>query len=421
MQSASVWNEIFGPRLSSTLNDSQLEAVFSCLRSVHCDHKATVKLIWGAPGTGKTKTVSMLLVTLLRMKCRTLICAPTNIAIREVASRVVKLVKESVERDSGRDTLFFPLGEILLFGNNERLKVDAGVEEIFLDYRTKGLAECFAPLTGWRNCFASMIDFLEECVSQYHIFLENELIKQSEDMNDKKIKAKEGIKDTEGSEWAIKSFLEYLRKRFKSIAAPLRSCIFNFCTHIPRCYIKENNFQAMVALISLLDSFETLLFQGNLVSEDLEELFSHSVDRDFSQSIVDIKYLLLKGRSECYSVLRSLWSSFNELDLPSAMNKELLKNFCFTNATLIFCTASSSYKLHSVAMERLRFLVIDEAVQLKESESTIPLQLPGIKHAILIGDEWQLPAMVESNVGYCYFDILHKLSLVSFAFYPLAI
>ncbi|KAK3222798.1 hypothetical protein Dsin_009823 [Dipteronia sinensis] len=50
-------------------------------------------------------------------------------------------------------------------------------------------------------------------------------------------------------------------------------------------------------------------------------------------------------------------------------------------------------------MEPLYFLVIDEAAQLKESESTIPLKLKGIKHAILIGDECQLPAMVESSVS----------------------
>jgi superfamily I DNA and/or RNA helicase len=46
----------------------------------------------------------------------------------------------------------------------------------------------------------------------------------------------------------------------------------------------------------------------------------------------------------------------------------------------------------------LEFLVIDEAAQLKECESAIPLQLPGLRHAILIGDERQLPAMVKSEV-----------------------
>ncbi|GJV46401.1 UvrD-like helicase, ATP-binding domain, P-loop containing nucleoside triphosphate hydrolase, partial [Tanacetum coccineum] len=54
--------------------------------------------------------------------------------------------------------------------------------------------------------------------------------------------------------------------------------------------------------------------------------------------------------------------------------------------------------LNAVSMEPLNIVVIDEAAQLKEAESTIPPQLPGIKHAILIGDERQLPAVVNSNV-----------------------
>ncbi|KAK1281543.1 hypothetical protein QJS10_CPB22g01221 [Acorus calamus] len=49
-------------------------------------------------------------------------------------------------------------------------------------------------------------------------------------------------------------------------------------------------------------------------------------------------------------------------------------------------------------VEPLELLVIDEAAQLKECESLIPLQLTGIRHAILIGDVCQLPAMVKSKV-----------------------
>ncbi|KAK6281230.1 hypothetical protein POUND7_015055 [Theobroma cacao] len=50
-------------------------------------------------------------------------------------------------------------------------------------------------------------------------------------------------------------------------------------------------------------------------------------------------------------------------------------------------------------MKPLNVLVIDEAAQLKECESPIPLQLPGIAHSILVGDECQLPATVVSNVS----------------------
>jgi hypothetical protein len=169
------------------LNEPQTKAILACLHKIHCNHKSAVELIWGPPGTGKTKTISTLLFTLLRMGCRTLTCAPTNAAIREVASRTLKLVKESFERDNGIGALFFPLGDILLFGNKEWLQLGSDIEEIHLDYRIKRLTECLGPLTGWRHCFASMIDLLEDCVSQYNIFLENESLKEKEHNNENEI------------------------------------------------------------------------------------------------------------------------------------------------------------------------------------------------------------------------------------------
>ncbi|KAK9185203.1 hypothetical protein WN943_025558 [Citrus x changshan-huyou] len=399
LQRKGIWDEKFGPSLSSTLNEPQVGAVFACLRRLDCDHKSGVELRWGPPGTGKTKTVSMLLFSLLRIKCRTLACTPTNVAITELASRALRLVKESYKRDSRNNTPFCPLGDILLFGNKDRLKVNPGFEEIYLDYRVKRLMECFAPLSGWRHCFSSMIDLLEDCVSQYHIYVEK--LKEREDCNENQSEEKKCRKETEGSKGELKPFLEYVRESFNCAVIPLRNCIFIFCTHLPKTYISENSFQDMVALKSLLDSFRTLLFQTNVVSEELEKLFSHSVDEDFSLAFVGKRYLLQlhQRRSECLSVLRNLWNSLDELNLPCTTSKQLLKDFCFKRASLFFSTASSSYKLHSVKIEPLNFLVIDEAAQLKESESTIPLQLAGINHAVLIGDECQLPAMVESKIS----------------------
>ena len=74
-----------------------------------------------------------------------------------------------------------------------------------------------------------------------------------------------------------------------------------------------------------------------------------------------------------------------------------IKNFCLDSAALVFCTVSGSAKLRG---QRMDLLLIDEAAQLKECESLIPLQLHGLKHAVLIGDECQLPATVKSKVHF---------------------
>ncbi|XP_052204547.1 uncharacterized protein LOC127809633 [Diospyros lotus] len=351
-----------------------------------------MELIWGPPGTGKTKTVSVMLFALLRMNCRILTCAPTNVAIKEVASRVLMLVRESFEAEEN-DALFCCLGDILLFGNKDDLKLDSDIEEIYLDYRVKRLAECLGPLMGWRHCLTSMGDFLEGCVSEYDVFVENEMIKQKE-----MIEQKECSNQDESGKAEIKSFVEFVRGRFKSTASPLRRCIFVFCTHFPRRFILGQNFANMRSLVDLLDNLEKSLFRDNITTEELKEAFSQKDGgEEFCESIVGMPSLK-NTRSKCLCVVNTLQHSLEEPDLPSVLNKDSIMEFCFQRASLIFCTASTSYKLHSVGMEPLDLLVIDEAAQLKECESTIPLQLPGLNHAILVGDQCQLPAIIHSKV-----------------------
>ncbi|PQQ10232.1 hypothetical protein Pyn_38783 [Prunus yedoensis var. nudiflora] len=231
---------------SSGLNESQTGAVLASLEMLRCDSKSTVQLIWGAPGTGKTKTTTTLLFTLLRMNCRTLICAPTNVAITEVASCVLKRVTEAKSNS---------LGEILLFGNKERLKVGPHIEDIYLNERVKRLGECLRPATGWSICFASMIGFLEDCVSHYHIFLEDELSNEKEHNGVSEMKDRT---DTEVIKGKCKSFLEFFRDRFVSTALPLRRCISTLCTHIAKNYISAHTFQNMISLTERLTVFTFL-------------------------------------------------------------------------------------------------------------------------------------------------------------------
>ncbi|KAK8549818.1 hypothetical protein V6N13_055384, partial [Hibiscus sabdariffa] len=274
------WNANFLASLLSQLNESQKKSIVACLNKMQCNHKSHVELIWGPPGTGKTKTVSVLLFALLGMKYRTLTCAPTDVAITEIASRVLKLVKEANKTCSVADDRFCYLGDILLFGSKERHKVDSKIEEIFLDHRVKQLNECFGPL----------------------------------------------------------------------------------------------------------------------VSEEVE-LVLHSDDKLLPQNLCDPYHSLCLIRNQCLSVLKSLRDSLCESKLPSAMDKASIGQFCFQSASLLFSTACSSYELYNVEMKPLDVLVIDEAAQLKECESAIPMQLPGIVHSVLIGDEWQLPATVLSNIS----------------------
>ncbi|KAJ8527747.1 hypothetical protein K7X08_015198 [Anisodus acutangulus] len=308
------------------------------LDTLKCHHKPSVQLIWGPPGTGKTKTTSVMLFILLKMKYRTLTCAPTNVAITQVASRLVKLIKESFKNTSAEMDPVCPLGDILLFGNKDRLKVGQDTEEIYLDYRVDRLVECLGPVTGWKHCISSASGFLEDCVSQYNIYVDNELIKLKE-LSDQEEAWKEKEK--------ISSLIDFARSRINSTSSSLRKCMFIFCTHLPLCFIMEENFE----------------------------------------------------KCQCLVLLKDVRESLSKLSLPSAMSKESIREFCIQMASLVFSTASSSYKLHSMDIKPFDLLVVDEAAQLKECESVIPFQLQGLRHTVLVGDECQLPAAVKSRVS----------------------
>ncbi|KAI3712739.1 hypothetical protein L1987_71304 [Smallanthus sonchifolius] len=150
-----------------SFNTSQEAAVLSCLATKKCYHENSfIKLIWGPPGTGKTKTVASLLFVLLRTKHRTLTCAPTNIAVVGVAKRLLSLLRD---HDLGCDTYGF--GDIVLFGNKERMKITVDHKElldVFLDNRINVLRNC---LSLWKTLTGDMIRFLENPVKEHQCFI----------------------------------------------------------------------------------------------------------------------------------------------------------------------------------------------------------------------------------------------------------
>ena len=415
-----------------------------------------------------------MLQSLLRMKCRTLTCAPTNVAVLEVTERVVKKVKA----ESGKyDT--YGLGDIVLFGNGERMKIDDRDElcDVFLDHRIDILGYCFAAGTGWRDSLLSMISLLVEPQKHHGSYLENKAVKRSiggdsdsdddmnksdDDMNKsdnakrnqgeggssgeaseekdrmkalkkaiiqtskenkKKDKVKKGKNETEDDEKSrddqcrVKDgregekadgnliFGEFVKKRFDFLAERLHFCMVNLYTHLPTSLISQEVVEAMFAAIEALKSFQKLL--RGVASKELEDFFGEG------KASKDGRFSEFRGsRMRIILLLKLLPSTFPvpPYSTDSYSDRKLIQDFFLANACLTFCTVSSSAKLHIKSMVPWELLVIDEAAQLKECESTIPLQLPGIRHAVLIGDERQLPAMVKSKVFELYSYTLFPFS-----------
>ncbi|XP_033514673.1 uncharacterized protein [Nicotiana tomentosiformis] len=438
-------SKILATNRSIKLNDSQQEAVLNCLATQYCHHENTTKLIWGPPGTGKTKTVSALLFLLLSLNCRTVTCAPTNVAVLEVSRRVLRLVLESSE------FLTYGLGDIILFGNRKRMNIDNqdALLHIFLDHRAKVLARCFTPASGWNYSLQYLITLLEDTEMLYQFYSINgqeedadaELFQQyynnanydkeslkkedktprlcAEDFKDewnkrlwqvisKTIKLNDESQLDQGFCRNKKHSKSVRRKcrndfhqtkerlNFEDFVTTRLNCkleaftfyVVNFVMHLPTSFLSMVVAKDMIKAVNLLNSLSSLLQSITFKGRSLKEVFvrNKEVEGQVTGGSSDVEL----AKQECLKILKSLPNRFFEAEDEFSIKNQILKNAC-----LIFCTASSSFKLHEADAE---LLVIDEAAQLKECESTIPLQIPGLRHAILIGDEWQLPAMVKSKV-----------------------
>lgn len=169
----------------------------------------------------------------------------------------------------------------------------------------------------------------------------------------------------------------------------------NLYSHLPTSFIPETLLKKMIKSLDLLNYLGKFITGLTVGEHGLKEVINECVDMD-SRSSESSK--LIMSRKDCLRVLWTLHGKFSDFNNLQEYN---IRRFCLENACLLFCTASSSAKLHMQGIKRLELLVVDEAAQLKECESTIPLQLCGINHAILIGDEKQLPAVVKSKVVIC--------------------
>ncbi|KAL5102073.1 hypothetical protein RYX36_006400 [Vicia faba] len=404
---------------AQNLNKSQEDSVASCLHMNKCHHNDPIKLIWGPPGTGKTKTVASMLFCLLKLRIRTVTCAPTNTAVLAVASRLHNIAKDSLEHGS------YGLGDIVLFGNSKRMKIDSykGLNEVFLDNRVDDLLYCFSPLTGWKNSLESMIKLLKDPEAQYALYKNrvNANVMSLEDFvsgNHSNVKGsyfsykkrckhhcfmrlEDFVKKRYG--YIIEqydmyiddeklsvgmSMEQFLRQRFCVYGKKLKSFIKTLSTQLPTCLLPIKVVMKIFRVLELLKSLEVSMNQSKL-----KQAF-HGFSEDAKVIFAWFGWLNLEKE-----LLETLCFLSKTIKLPKLTTKYGISQFCLKNACILLCTASSSSKLYTEGMKQVEFLVIDEAAQLKECESTIPLQLFGVKRCILIGDEKQLPAMVKSKIA----------------------
>ncbi|KOM47107.1 hypothetical protein LR48_Vigan07g081100 [Vigna angularis] len=314
--------------------------------------------------------------------------------------------------DSQEKAVSSCVGDIVLMGNKSRVKLDSspGLKDVFLDHRVENLGKCLSSLSGWKHTVDSMIHLLEDPNKQYSLYKKEKGAMSLEEyvtLNDTGVasafraykqrltifgsmtfmeyvkKNRMDIYDRfhkEQGEISILTSQQFIKQTFEDLRRKLEFCMQTLYTHLPTSFISREQVKNMIEVTDLLASVEKRL------KVTLDGYGERSIGPDCFGS----------SGTLCLNLLRSLSESVSLPDIPERGGVE---KFCLMNACTILCTASGSIKLYTEGMSEIKFLVIDEAAQLKECESAIPLRLPGLKHCILIGDEKQLPALVKSKIA----------------------
>ncbi|GLJ34024.1 hypothetical protein SUGI_0684240 [Cryptomeria japonica] len=370
-------------------NDSQASAVFHAVNAIESNFSSAIKLIQGPPGTGKTSTLISLLSILVHKAFKVLVCTPTNAAVSEIAMRFINIVKSPSGccPDTENLTCIMNLSDLLLVGNEEKFDPEGIFGGIFLKYRVDRLSKCFLPMKGWRHRVISLLDFLESAVSQYEVFQQTP------------------------QETGFIDFSEYIKQRLKKLSSEFYEDAITLLNDLPGALSGK---QELKCLFNIVQSFVHLIEENKVKERVLRESFCSNTEglgeaeeltNEFNENKLDDKKnsqgILYLKRCECIQFLRKHLSSGTDIACMAQkfISTEEIEKMCMLHVKLVFSTVSSSAKRCMNVAASFDCLIIDEAAQLTEAESTIALQIRGLRHAILIGDPNQLAETVISKIS----------------------
>lgn len=270
-------------------------------------------MLRGPPGTGKTHTIIHLLILLCQEGFLVHQTAPTNIALGEVAKRLVQVLEES-------NIIGFK--NILLVGNGERIMQHSHISAIFLDDRCERIIQSFR---GFNDSHKKIKELIEDTRGVY--IYDN---------------SKVGKKPTD----------EILVKYIRENALPTIQEIFGFIDTIQR-ELPDNLLNSIKGISGIIEKYKTLqLHINNFVTlQEIRGKFSALQDH------LSLKFKFYFSENGGYSYTYGLRSESDRAIM-------LLKQEFIDKAKILFSTVNFAGRYHlKQILEKKNYVVItDEGI-----------------------------------------------------------
>jgi hypothetical protein len=356
---------------------------------------------------------------------RILVCAPTNTAVNEAARRFL-IQKQQDDEDSSsvhfcsdyvhpvcsseaQSCTPLRLGDIVMLGSEDRLAVEgSALMAIFLPVRVKRLLAALHPDSGWKVLTQTFLMKLGEATdpsldesaenrSLGHIVLQSlgqKIIDHGEVLcND--LPTRHLSTRRMNLIMAVSCSIRNLRGLLSSESCndgftclPERTCGQEVVEgrsnqdNIPRILVQPSKDTIVIS-----DDDDAPQFSPNPYKEKVNIEATHCYSKEFIKEYQNLLEILCPGKAEAPIFPNSAAKSF-----------EWVEAECLESASLVFSTVSAAaLRIMKLGLP-FSCVIIDEAAQLVEAESTIVMQMKQIKQLVLVGDQKQLPATVMSQV-----------------------
>ena len=345
--------------LSSPLNPSQSAAVLNVAMAAHsggstgsrAGRVGVIRLVQGPPGTGKTSSTVRMLLVLAGSRRSTLVCAPTNVAVQEIAARLLKELPGSGLPGSGLPGSL-AISDIVLQASEEKVDLDGPLAAILLPARAKRLQ---GALTGWPSKKLEVERLLAPTIVDRFLTKEAEAEVQRESAMDSGTNQRVGGdlpvgRNSSAAGISPAAFKAWVQRELGRLSGELEEMGCSLLSDLPRDLLLQGSLTSIQRSLQLLGK---LLQQvAGMNDKRLLEACQEGPMEDGETPSAEVPEpdVALVGLG-AVAALRSLWgrvlaalkSALLRHSVPPGLISEYgLQRLCLEKAKVVFCTVSSS-------------------------------------------------------------------------------
>lgn len=355
-----------------------------------------VTFIWGPPGTGKTRVLSIILDQLVRANKKVLLVSHTNLAVDEILLKYLDI-------QSTNNTI--ELGKVVRYGTPA--KMDSALNNLLIEniieFKEKKnyaqidrLEKDIEYLQALHDAIYNNSD-IQKIISKFeeltlaekkyfsHINEVETKIKE-DDLKISKLNTKLAEEKSNFEKYKNKSFLK--RMIIPDSEKRMNNAIYSTENKIQKQTVKRNELQNKLSILS--DKLSPITEHKSKLDSAISEV---ATDLNISSNILSSSKSFLNEKNRIVHEINSSSASIQKLKEELESSKQSI----LSNASVVGCTLTKAYLSNDILQKQFDIMILDEASMAQLPAVFLVAGLVSKSHYVIAGDFKQLPPIATGN------------------------